>query len=118
MFTVKPSGHVEVRVDTNGVPHRYVLEPGASLAGQPADVVAAAQAAWTPQVLAAWAAFKAAQPKPPTIDMAEVDNLDKVLKALAMLLRQYTNALQAGTHTQKTVPQLKSDFATIYRALP
>jgi hypothetical protein len=52
------------------------------------------------------------------IDLSNIDNLDKVLKSIGLLLRQYTNALQAGTHTQKTVAQLKSDFAQIYNNLP
>lgn len=53
----------------------------------------------------------------PPIDLSNMDNLDKVLKAVGLLLRQYTNALQAGTHTQKTVAQLKADFAAIYNSL-
>jgi hypothetical protein len=54
----------------------------------------------------------------PDMDLSNIDNLDKVLKSIGLLLRQYTNALQAGTHTQKTVAQLKSDFAQIYNNLP
>lgn len=61
---------------------------------------------------------EAADQPPTPIDLSNIDNLDKVLKAIGLLLRQYTNALQAGTHSQKTVAQLKSDFATIYRNLP
>jgi hypothetical protein len=56
--------------------------------------------------------------KPPSVDLSNIDNLDKVLKTIGLLLRQYTNALQAGTHSQKTVAQLKNDFAQIYSNLP
>jgi hypothetical protein len=55
-------------------------------------------------------------PKP--IDFSNVDNLEKGLKAIALLFRNYTNALQAGTHTQKTIAQLRSDFKTIFDSLP
>jgi hypothetical protein len=40
--------------------HRTSLTPGQSLTGQPANVVAIAQAAWTPAVIAAYAAQQAA----------------------------------------------------------
>lgn len=56
-------------------------------------------------------------PKPP-IDMSNVDNLEKGLKAFALLMRDYTNALQAGTHTQKSIAQMKADFATKWNSLP
>lgn len=36
--------------------HRTSLTPGQDLAGQPAQVVAIAQAAWTPEVIAAYQA--------------------------------------------------------------
>lgn len=36
--------------------HRTSLEPGQDLTGQPAQVVAIAQAAWTPEVIAAYQA--------------------------------------------------------------
>ena len=36
--------------------HRYCLHPGADLTGQPAQVAAIANAAWTPKVVAAWVA--------------------------------------------------------------
>ena len=36
--------------------HRHVLAPGADLSGEDAKVVAIAQAAWTPEVLAAYQA--------------------------------------------------------------
>lgn len=51
-------------------------------------------------------------------DFSNLDNLDKVLKAILLVMRQYTNALAAGTHTQKTVAQLKADLKTAYDALP
>lgn len=55
-INVKPSGHIEIRQDTqvydDGQPlgspsyHRYVLSPGDSLEGQPENVVNIARAAW------------------------------------------------------------------------
>lgn len=36
--------------------HRYCLHPGADLTGQPAQVAAIANAAWTAEVVAAWIA--------------------------------------------------------------
>ena len=36
--------------------HRYVLSPGADLSGQPADVAAVANAVWTDEIKAAYAA--------------------------------------------------------------
>lgn len=56
-------------------------------------------------------------PKPP-IDMSNVDNLEKTLKALALVMRDYCNALKAGTYANKTVADLKSDFSTKYNQLP
>lgn len=41
---------------------RWVLTPGADLTGQPANVVAQCQAAWTPEVIAAWQAKMAKDP--------------------------------------------------------
>jgi hypothetical protein len=60
----------------------------------------------------------------PMPDLSEIDNLDKVLKALALLTRQYANALKKGTFAgtaadgSKTVADTKADFATVYRAIP
>jgi hypothetical protein len=39
--------------------HRSSLTPGQDLTGQPANVVAIAQAAWTPEVIAAYEAAQA-----------------------------------------------------------
>jgi hypothetical protein len=41
--------------------HRTSLTPGQDLTGQPANVVAIAQVAWTPEVIAAYEAFQAEQ---------------------------------------------------------
>lgn len=41
---------------------RWVLTPGADVTGQPANVVAQCQAAWTPEVVAAWQAKMAKDP--------------------------------------------------------
>ena len=60
--------HVQVREDnqivddatdeikSRGNWHRYVLSPGDDLSGQPADVAAIANAVWTDEVKAAFAA--------------------------------------------------------------
>ena len=39
--------------------HRYVLHPGADLSAAPAKVAAVAEAVWTEEVVAAWAAARA-----------------------------------------------------------
>jgi hypothetical protein len=60
-------------------------------------------------------------PQPPVFvppDLANIDNLDRAFRAMGLLLRDYTNALQAGTHSTKTIAQFKADFATKYNALP
>jgi hypothetical protein len=43
---------------------RYVLPPGSDLAGQPEQVVAIANAVWTPEVIAAYEAKVAANQNP------------------------------------------------------
>jgi hypothetical protein len=62
--------HIQVREDrqivddgtneikTSGNWHRYVLAPGDDLSGQPADVVAIANAIWTDEIKAAWTTHK------------------------------------------------------------
>ena len=52
------------------------------------------------------------------IDLSDIDNLEKSFKAMALMMRDYTNALQAGTHTQKSIAQLKTDFAAKWNSLP
>lgn len=56
-------------------------------------------------------------PRPP-LDISDIDNLDKVLKALALFTRQYANALKAGTYVVKTPADTRADFMAIFRALP
>lgn len=65
---VLPAGQIEVRAATittdDGVEvgrtyHRHVLCPGDDLAGEDDAVVAAADTAWTAEVLADWQAFVA-----------------------------------------------------------
>ena len=63
--------HVQVRQDnlivdddtdeikSRGNFRRYVLAPGDDLSGQPADVAAIANAVWTPEIIAAYAAHVA-----------------------------------------------------------
>jgi hypothetical protein len=52
------------------------------------------------------------------IDLSNIDNLDKILKAVGLLMRDYCNSLNAGTYTNKTIAQLKADFAAKYGSLP
>ena len=40
--------------------HRWVLAPGSDLTGQPANVVAICNTAWTPEIIAAYKAQQAA----------------------------------------------------------
>lgn len=68
--------------------------------------------------IAAGNAIEAADPPPIPLDLSDIDNLDKALKAIGLLMRQYCNGLLAGTYTNKTAAQLRSDFTTIYRGLP
>ena len=67
-ITVTENGHVLYREATRFVKdgevvsqtfHRTSLIPGQDLTGQPAKVVAIAQATWTPEVLQAWADYNA-----------------------------------------------------------
>jgi len=70
-ITVKPSGHLEIRIDTqiyeDGQPlgmsmyHRYVLAPGDDLANQPEQIISVANAVWTPEVISAYQAMLAEQ---------------------------------------------------------
>lgn len=46
------------------------------------------------------------------------DNMDKTVKAVLLLMRTYCNAVAAGTYTAKTIPQVKADFITAFKALP
>ena len=48
-------------VKVSGQWHRYALSPGDDLSGQPADVVAVANAVWTDEVKDAYAAHLAKQ---------------------------------------------------------
>lgn len=69
-INVTAVGHIEVRradiVMRNGVEiaktyHRHVLEPGADLSKQEDRVAAVARSVWTPELVAAYSAMKAAQ---------------------------------------------------------
>ncbi len=51
-------------------------------------------------------------------DPADMDLLEKALKALALVMRDYCNQLSAGTYSQKTVPQLRADFKAKFDLLP
>ena len=49
-------------VKVSGQWHRYALAPGDDLSGQPAEVQAIANAAWTDEIKAAWTAKKESDP--------------------------------------------------------
>ena len=59
----------------------------------------------------------AADPPPPPINLSDMDYMDRILKAVGLLMRDYCNALNAGTYTNKSIAQLKADFATKYQSL-
>lgn len=50
-----------------------------------------------------------ADPPPPPIDLSDVDNLEKAVKALGLVVAQWNG---------KTVPQLKSAFKAAWESLP
>jgi len=73
LVEVTPNGTVQVRLanqilDGDAVKaqtfHRYCLAPGCDLTGQPDQVVAIANAVWTPEVVAAYEAQVAANQNP------------------------------------------------------
>jgi hypothetical protein len=90
------------------------LLDNACIPNDPANVDWQAYQAW----LAAGNTPLPADPAPTPIDLSNIDNLDRTLKALGLLTRQYSNALKAGTYVNKTVADVKADFSAIYAALP
>lgn len=63
------SGHIEVRIDTvirrgdveiSREPHRHVVSPGDDLASERPEVAGIATANWTPEIIAAYEAKRAA----------------------------------------------------------
>jgi hypothetical protein len=73
LVEVTPNGTIQVRLanqimDGETVKaqtfHRYCLAPGSDLTGQPDQVVAIANAVWTPEVVAAYEAQIAANQTP------------------------------------------------------
>jgi hypothetical protein len=59
-----------------------------------------------------------AVPDPDTIAGKDFDGMSKAVKAALLVLRQYSNALQANTQTQKTIAQLRADFIAAWKSLP
>lgn len=57
-------------------------------------------------------------PDPEPIDQSDLDNMEKSIKVLALLMRKYCNELRAGTYTDKTLTQLKADARAIWTSLP
>ncbi len=73
LVEVTPNGTIQVRIanqilDGETVKaqtfHRYCLAPGSDLTGEPDQVVAIANAVWTPEVVAAYEAQVAANQNP------------------------------------------------------
>jgi len=56
-------------------------------------------------------------PEPPPVDHGDIDNLQKQMKALALVMRSYCNALKAGTYTNKSVADLKANFKQAFDSL-
>lgn len=46
------------------------------------------------------------------------DGMDRTTKAALLLLRAYCNALKAGTYTNKTLADLRTDFVDAYKIVP
>lgn len=70
------------------------------------------------QWLAAGNTPEPADPAPAPIDQGDIDNLQKQMKVLALVMRSYCNALNAGTYTNKSVADLKADFKQLFDQLP
>jgi hypothetical protein len=73
LFEVTPNGTIQVRLANQildgetvkaQIFHRYCLAPGSDLTGQPDQVVAIANAVWTPEVISAYEAQVAANQNP------------------------------------------------------
>lgn len=54
----------------------------------------------------------------PAVDPASMDNAEKALKVLALVMRDYCNALKAGAYTNKSIADMKADFAAKWATLP
>jgi len=92
-ITVNSVGALNVAEDINGSEHRRCLVPTDSLVGEPQEVIDAANAAWTPEVIAAYKALVISniQVKTPwqltneanSLVMAELDAADlKIIRAI------------------------------------
>lgn len=46
------------------------------------------------------------------------EGMGKSTKAALLLMRSYCNALRAGTYTNKTLADLKTDFVAAYKVVP
>lgn len=66
-----------------------------------------------------WVAAAPIVPPPfPSVDASDLDLVQKQLKAAVSLTRLYCNALRAGTYTNKTPAETKTDFKQIFDSLP
>lgn len=96
------------------------VDDGATIPNDPANRDRIAYDAW----LAQGNVPLAADPAPTPIDLSDVNNLDRALRALGLLVRDYCNQLKAGTYAgsgaggAKTVAELRADFAAKYNSLP
>lgn len=46
------------------------------------------------------------------------DEMDKTMKAALLLMRNYCNALKAGTYVNKSLADLKADYIAAFKAVP
>ena len=85
-YSISDKGFISVRsVNKDGIIHRHVLRPGDPLITEDASVVAAAQQAWTPAIVASYAAEKKAiqdkQDAEMAVATAKADALKKAILA-------------------------------------
>ena len=57
-------------------------------------------------------------PPPDSNLLAAMDADIKFTKATLLVVRQYCNALKAGTYTTKTIQDVKDDFIQAWKSLP
>lgn len=89
-----------------------------SLGGAITGVYAQPQPGLAEEFLPADNAEVVAYLAPRVIDLSNIDNLERTVRALADLTRRYANALKDGTYTTKTRADTKADFKAIYDSLP
>lgn len=89
-------------------------DDGVSIPRDPGNMDYAAFLAW----VAAGNVPDAADPARPPVDLSDLDQINRQIRALALLLRTYTNQSRAGNTTPVTLAALKADFKQAFDALP